>query len=143
VNLAANPAVTNDDCPFCRIAAGLAPAHVVAEDEHCFAVLDTRPAARGHTLVIPRAHVTDLWSADPETAAALGRTCAAVARQLRTRLSPDGLTMRQNNGEASGQVVFHLHVHLVPRWHGDGDVGWPWPPPDDHDPHAMMRLLCD
>ncbi len=133
----------DENCPFCRIVAGLSPAYVVAEDEHCLAVLDSRPAARGHTLVLPREHVADLWSADPETAAALGRTCAAVARRIHTRLHPDGLTMRQNNGEASGQVIFHLHVHLVPRWDGDGTVGWPWPPPDDHDPQAVLRLLCD
>jgi histidine triad (HIT) family protein len=128
-------------CPFCRIVSGAAPAHVVAEDEYCVAVLDASPAARGHTLVIPRAHVADLWTADPETAAAVGRTCAAVARLIRTRLKPDGLTLRQNNGEASGQRVFHLHVHLVPRWHGDGHVGWPSAPPDC-DPHDVLRELA-
>src|ERR1700712_2753635 len=130
-----------DSCPFCRIASGIEPAHIVAEDEHCLAVLDLSPAARGHTLVIPRAHVEDLWSADPDTAAAVGRTCAMVARQINARLRPDGLTRRQNTGEASGQRVFHLHVHLVPRWHGDGNVGWPWPPPSEHDPDAGLRLL--
>jgi histidine triad (HIT) family protein len=130
------------ECPFCRIASGAADAHVVASDEHCLAVLDASPAARGHTLVIPRAHVTDLWSADPEEAAAVGRMCALVARQIRTRLQPDGLTLRQNTGEASGQRVFHLHVHLVPRWHGDGTVGWPWPPPAEHDPAGVLRELA-
>jgi histidine triad (HIT) family protein len=132
---------TLPECLFCQIAAGTAPAHIVAQDEYCVAVLDSRPAARGHTLVIPRHHVEDLWSADPETAAAVGRTCAAVARQIKLRLQPDGLTMRQNTGEASGQRVFHLHVHLVPRWHGDGNIGWPWPPPTDHDPHDVIRTL--
>jgi histidine triad (HIT) family protein len=131
-----------DSCPFCRIASGIEPAHIVAEDEHCLAVLDLSPAARGHTLVIPRDHVADLWSADPDIAAAVGRTCAMVARQIKARLRPDGLTMRQNTGEASGQRVFHLHVHLVPRWHGDGNVGWPWPPPLDSDPRDVLRELA-
>ncbi len=135
------PALPTAGCPFCEIVAGIAPAHIVTEDEHCVAVLDARPAARGHTLVIPRRHVTDLWSADPDIAGAVGRTCALVARQIRSRLRPDGLTLRQNNGEASGQVIFHLHVHLVPRWHGDGNIGWPWPPPEDHDPHEVLRTL--
>ncbi len=131
-----------EPCLFCRIAAGDQPAHVVAQDELCVAVLDVSPAARGHTLIIPRAHVADLWSADPDTAAAVGRTCAVVARQIRQTLAPDGLTMRQNTGEASGQRVFHLHVHLVPRWHGDGSVGWPWPPPPpDDDPKDVLRAL--
>ena len=121
--------------------AGEVPAHVVHADEHCVAFLDARPAARGHTLVVPRTHVSDLWTADPDVAAALGRTCATVAALIRDRLRPDGLTMRQNTGAASGQHVFHLHVHLVPRWHGDGTVGWPWPPPDEHDPDEVLRLL--
>ncbi len=133
----------DETCPFCRIAQGLEPAHIVEQDEHWLAVLDTRPAAHGHTLVMPRIHVPDLWSAAPETAAALGIGCASVARLIRKRLNPDGLTMRQNNGEASGQAIFHLHVHLVPRWHGDGNIGWPWPPPDSHDPQAILRVLRD
>ena len=128
-------------CLFCAIASGAAHAHLVASDEHCVAVLDVSPAARGHTLVIPRAHVADLWTADPEVVAAVGRTCALVARQIKSTLQPDGLTLRQNNGEASGQSVFHLHVHLVPRWHGDGTVGWPWPPPPEHDPIDVLREL--
>jgi histidine triad (HIT) family protein len=129
-------------CLFCRLAAGALPAHVVFADEHCVAFLDNAPAARGHTLVVPRRHVTDLWSAEPEVAAALGATCSVVARRIRERLQPDGLTMRQNTGAASGQNVFHLHVHLVPRWHGDGTVGWPWPPPDEHDPESVLRQLA-
>jgi histidine triad (HIT) family protein len=137
------PPTADPSCPFCRIVTGAASAHIVAEDEHCLAVLDMSPAARGHTLVIPRAHVADLWTADPETIAAVGRTCAVVARQIRSRLRPDGLTMRQNTGEASGQRVFHLHVHLVPRWHGDGSVGWPWPPPPGLDPRDVLRDLAD
>jgi histidine triad (HIT) family protein len=129
-------------CLFCRVIAGELPAHVVHADENCIAFLDNAPAARGHTLVVPREHISDLWSAPPETAAALGRTCAAVAQRIRERLAPDGLTLRQNTGAASGQNVFHLHVHLVPRWHGDGTVGWPWPPPASHDPDEVLHLLC-
>jgi histidine triad (HIT) family protein len=133
----------NGSCLFCRLAAGELPAHIVSADEHCVAFLDAAPAARGHTLVMPRAHVVDLWSADPETAAALARTCVGVARRIREGLNPDGLTMRQNTGAASGQHVFHLHVHLVPRWHGDGSVGWPFPPPAEHDPENVLRLLAE
>lgn len=131
------------DCVFCRVVAGTAPAHVVAADDDCVAFLDSRPAARGHTLVVPRAHVEDLWSAGPERAAAVMRTAAGVAGLLRDRLRPDGLTLRQNTGAASGQHVFHLHVHLVPRWHGDGTIGWPWPPPDDVDLEAVLAALVE
>lgn len=130
-----------EDCVFCRIVAGTLPAHVVTRDETGVAFLDARPAARGHTLVVPRVHVDALWDADPEVTAALMRTATHVARLLRDRLRPDGLTLRQNTGAASGQHVAHLHIHLVPRWHGDGTVGWPWPPPSATDLDEVLRLL--
>lgn len=130
-------------CVFCEIAAGRLPAHLVHHDAECVAFLDHRPAARGHTLVVPRRHVEDLWKAGPDLAAAVMRTAQEVATLLRDRLHPDGLTLRQNTGSASGQDVFHLHVHLVPRWHGDGTIGWPWPPPDDVDLPVLLAHLRD
>jgi len=129
-------------CVFCGIVTGSAPARLVYADDAAVAFLNHRPASRGHTLVVPRRHVAHLWDADAEDAAALGRAVHAVAALLRERLAPDGLTLRQNTGEASGQEVFHLHVHLVPRWHGDGHIGWPWPPPDPEvaaEVHARLR----
>lgn len=114
-------------CVFCALAAHPDADHLVEADDDCVAFLDHRPAAVGHTLVIPRQHVTDLFEAGPDLAAALMRTAQRTAVLLRERLEPDGLTVRQNNGPASGQVVPHLHVHLVPRWHGDGTIGWPRP----------------
>jgi histidine triad (HIT) family protein len=113
----------------------------VYADEHAVAFLDRRPAARGHTLVIPRRHVENLWDASKDDAAAVGAAVHGVAALLRERLAPDGLTMRQNTGAASGQDVFHLHVHLVPRWHGDGHIGWPTPSPSDQSPAEIAELL--
>ncbi len=129
------------DCPFCRVVRGELPAYVVRSDDETVAFLDTTPAARGHVLVVPRRHVASLWDGDADTAAAVMRTAHAVAAVLLERLAPDGLTLRQNTGEASGQKVHHLHVHLVPRWHGDGTVGWPWPPPQDVDLGAVLAEL--
>ncbi len=126
---------------FCGVVAGALPAHVVHEDARTLAFLDLRPACRGHTLVVPKAHVEHLWDADAETAAAVMRTAHEVAALLRDRLHPDGLTLRQNTGEASGQVVPHLHLHLVPRWHGDGTIGWPWPPPEHVDLPGLLAEL--
>ena len=133
--------VVEVECLFCRVVSGVLPSYVVHEDELSVAFLDTRPAARGHTLVVPRVHAQDLWDVDEQTAAAVMRTAHAAAAVLRARLHPDGLTVRQNNGEASGQQVPHLHLHLVPRWHGDGTVGWPWPPPQDVDLAAVLQEL--
>ena len=133
--------VTSVDCVFCRVVRGELPAHVVVQDERAVAFLDLTPAARGHTLVVPRVHVEHLWDADADSAAAVMRTAHEVAALLRERLRPDGLTLRQNTGEASGQKVPHLHLHLVPRWHGDGTVGWPWPPPQDLDLQDVADAL--
>ena len=128
------------ECAFCQVVRGELPSYVVSEDADTVAFLDLRPAARGHTLVVPRVHLEHLWDADAASAAAVMRTAHEVAALLRSRLRPDGLTLRQNTGAASGQVVPHLHLHLVPRWHGDGTVGWPWPPPADVD---LAVLLAD
>jgi histidine triad (HIT) family protein len=128
------------DCVFCRVVAGDLPSHVVHADAATVAFLDSAPAARGHTLVVPRTHAADVWDAGPEVLADVVRSAHVVAALLRERLAPDGLTLRQNNGAASGQRVAHLHLHLVPRWHGDGTVGWPWPPPEGLD---LAQVLAD
>ncbi|MCW2605626.1 MAG: histidine triad protein [Frankiales bacterium] len=132
--------MTAPDCLFCRVVSGQLPGRVVHESDTVVAFLDVAPASRGHTLVVPRVHVVDVWEADPEVLADVARAAHAVAALLRARLAPDGLTLRQNNGAASGQKVDHLHLHLVPRWHGDGTVGWPWPPPQDLD---LDEVLAD
>jgi histidine triad (HIT) family protein len=129
------------ECVFCGIAAGVVPAHVVAQDDLALAFLDVRMAARGHCLVISRKHVEHLWDSDEATAAGVMRLAHEVAGLLRDQLHPDGLTLRQNTGEASGQVVPHLHLHLVPRWHGDGHIGWPTRPETDHDPYEVLAAL--
>ncbi len=134
-------AVERADCPFCLAVDGRAPAHVVASDDDTVTILTRSPASTGHLLVLPRRHVTELWSASSDEAAALGRATARMARLLRDRLAPDGVTVRQNNGAASGQRIAHLHVHLVPRWHGDGSIGWPAPPVQPPDPDEVLARL--
>lgn len=129
------------ECLFCRVVSGELPSYVVREDDLTVAFLDTRPASRGHTLIVPRAHVEHLWDAGEADVAAVMRMAHEVAALLRERLQPDGLTLRQNTGAASGQQVPHLHLHLVPRWHGDGTVGWPWPPPADLDLPELLAEL--
>jgi histidine triad (HIT) family protein len=111
---------TQEGCIFCAIAAGRAPAEILCQEEAALALLDAHPAAPGHTLVIPRAHLHAIWEMDEEAGAALMRLVARMARALRQALQPDGLTVLQNNGRAAGQVVPHLHFHLIPRRYGDG-----------------------
>jgi len=108
------------DCIFCAIVAGRAPAEVIFEDEETIAFMDVNPANPGHILVIPKRHVRDIYKLDEETAAAVMRTTVRVARAIRAALKPDGMNLLQANGRTAGQSVFHFHVHIVPRWHGDG-----------------------
>ena len=103
------------DCLFCRIVAGEAPARTVYEDDEAVAFLDIGPWQRGHTLVIPRHHVADLYSGEP-TMGRLGPAIDATARLLVGRLGADGLNLLSSAGAVAGQVVLHLHVHLVPRY---------------------------
>jgi histidine triad (HIT) family protein len=112
-------ATTDPSCTFCGIVAGTVPARVVYEDDKTLAFLDIAPAAPGHTLVIPKAHVPHLLESTPEGAAAVIQTARVVARLIDARLQPDGLTLFQAIKEAGWQDVPHLHVHVVPRWNGD------------------------
>ncbi len=107
-----------DGCIFCRIVAGEIPATRVHEDERTVAFLDLFPASRGHLLVIPRAHAADATEADPADLAACMDVAARFARRARERLGADGVNLQTNVGPAAGQTVFHLHVHVVPRYAG-------------------------
>lgn len=108
------------DCIFCAIVEGRAPAEVVFEDEETMAFMDINPANPGHTLVVPKQHVRDIYELDEETAAAVMRTAVRVARAIKAVLQPEGMNLLQSNGRAGGQAVFHFHMHIVPRWYGDG-----------------------
>jgi histidine triad (HIT) family protein len=105
---------------FSKIVAGEIPSVKVYEDDVTYAFMDIGPASRGHTLVIPKAEHPDLFSIPPEELAAVTRTVQRVARAINAALRPDGVNVIQNNGAAAGQTVFHYHVHIIPRWEGDG-----------------------
>ncbi len=100
---------------FAKILRGELPAHKIYEDDKTFAFLDIMPRAPGHTLVVPKAPVRTLIDIEPEDLAHLFKTTQAVARAAMTVFSADGLTVHQFNETAGGQVVFHLHVHVIPR----------------------------
>jgi histidine triad (HIT) family protein len=108
------------DCLFCKIAEKKIPAKVIYEDDHTLAFLDIMPRTTGHTLVIPKMHAPNLLELPDAEVAPLFAAVKHVAAMLAKALKPDGITMGANQGRASGQEVDHLHVHLMPRWHGDG-----------------------
>ena len=107
-------------CIFCAIASGDAPARIVHEDERTLAFMDLFPLTLGHALVIPKAHCDSLLDCDPDDAAAVMRTSQRVAQAAMRAYAPDGLNLLQTNGAAAMQTVFHLHVHVLPRYVGDG-----------------------
>jgi histidine triad (HIT) family protein len=99
---------------------------IVGEGETWIAFFPLDPATPGHTLVIPRRHVEDLWKVDPGLGADLMKAVVAVGRAIETAVSPEGMNLISSAGAAAEQTVFHLHLHLVPRWHRDG-FGTIWP----------------
>lgn len=103
------------DCLFCAIIAGDIPARKVYEDDHAFAFLDIAPWQEGHTLVIPKRHVSDVL-ADDAVLAEVSPAIAVVGRLLKERLHADAVNVVSNAGAAAGQEVFHAHVHVLPRW---------------------------
>ena len=108
-----------NNCVFCAIAAGEIPCFKIYEDDIALAYLDINPFAKGHTLVIPKAHAADIQAADDETLAALIVRVKRIAAHVAERLGCDGYNVMQNNGAAAGQTVRHIHFHIVPRWNGD------------------------
>ena len=104
------------DCVFCGIAEGEIPSCKVYEDEQVLAYLDINPFAKGHTLVIPKTHSEGLLDSEEETLAAIITRVKKVAAHLKSALPCDGFNILQNNGEAAGQTVKHVHFHIVPRY---------------------------
>ncbi|WP_370351391.1 HIT family protein [Catenulispora sp. EB89] len=108
------------DCVFCEIVAGRVRAFRVLEDECAVAFLDIRPAAPGHTLVVPRVHARDIWDISDDSHAGVASLTRRVALLLKDVFEPDGVNVRLNSGAAAGQDVFHFHAHVIPRRHDDG-----------------------
>jgi len=117
---------SDPDCLFCKIAAGSVPSARIAESPQALAFLDVGPIATGHALVIPRDHYEALMDMPEDRLAAVYCLAARVAAALTRALGADGVNVLQNNGRCAGQVVRHVHVHVIPRSEGDG-IDWPWP----------------
>ena len=113
------------DCVFCMIRDGKIPSAKVYDDERTLAFMDINPLTRGHCLVATRAHAATLYDVEPEDLRAAIATVKKVAGAIRKALNPDGLNVLQANGAAAFQSVPHFHLHLIPRWTGDGK-GFDW-----------------
>ena len=131
-----------DDCIFCKIAAGEIPSATVYEDDDFRAILDLGPAAKGHTLVIPKSHSDNLLSVEPDTAAKALKVISKTANAIKDALGCDGINVVQNNGEAAGQTVMHLHFHIIPRYKNDSvNIGWQPMKPSNEELAATADLI--
>jgi histidine triad (HIT) family protein len=113
------------NCIFCKIIGNEIPATTLYEDEYFKAIMDISPAAKGHAILISKKHVADIYEVDEETASRAFSVAAKIARAMKEELNCEGINILQNNGEAAGQTVFHLHIHIIPRYKGDTvDITW-------------------
>jgi histidine triad (HIT) family protein len=133
-----NPA---DDCIFCAIVAGEAPAQIVDSDEQTIAFMDIAPATRGHALVIPRRHSADLMEISSEDLAHTVAAAQRLAEGMRESLSPDGFNVINACGRAAWQTVFHFHLHVIPRYEDD-PLELPWVP-SPGDPAEIAAAASD
>lgn len=118
--------MSSDDCIFCKIAGGEVPAARIYEDQVVVAFLDTGPVSDGHTLVIPRQHFEKFHDCPADLLAQIGSRLGKIAKAVSAAMSSDGYNILCNNGRAAGQIVEHMHFHIIPRMAGDGVFDrWP------------------
>lgn len=132
------------DCIFCKIARGEIPSKTIYKDEDFRVILDLGPAARGHALILPKTHAADLYELPEETAAAAMKLARKMALRMREKLHCDGLNLMQNNGAVAGQTISHFHLHVIPRYEGDGQsINWVPGEPSQEELEAVRKEMAD
>ena len=115
-----------DDCVFCKMVAGQIPVTKIYEDEVVLSFLDIGPLSDGHTLVIPKKHFERLHECPAELLGRVGSCLGKIAKAVAAAMNSDGYNVLCNNGRSAGQLVEHLHFHIIPRNTGDGVFDrWP------------------
>ena len=129
----------DNNCIFCKIANGEIPSRTICENEKFRVILDNGPATEGHALVLPKEHFADLFEIPEDWASEAMKTAKIAAELLKEKLGADGLNIVQNNGETAGQTVRHFHIHIIPRYKGDGqNILWRPGHPSD----AELDRIC-
>lgn len=113
------------DCIFCKIIDGKLPSAKIYEDAHVVAFLDINPVHPGHTLVVPKHHSVNLFDMPDRDIAAVFSAAKKIAQAVKEATGAGGVNVNMNNDKAAGQVVFHSHIHLIPRFENDGLKPWP------------------
>ena len=119
------------DCIFCKLANGEIPTTTLYEDEDVRVIFDISPATKGHALVIPKKHAANVFEISEEGLAKAHIVAKKIATILKEETGCEGINILQNNGEAAGQTIFHLHIHIIPRYKGDvANIKWDHIEPD-------------
>ena len=129
------------DCIFCKLANGEIPTATLYEDDDFRVILDQGPATKGHALILPKKHYANIYELPEELAARAMVLAKRMAGTMTEALNCDGFNLVQNNGESAGQTVKHFHLHLIPRYDGDGAmVLWK---PGTSEPEEQKRIAMD
>lgn len=131
-----------EDCIFCKLANGVFPTRSIYEDETFNVILDLAPATKGHALILPKEHAANIYELPEDTAEKAFVLAKKLARRMRDRLECEGLNIVQNNGAAAGQTVSHFHLHLIPRYEGDGqEINWNPTEPTAEELDEIKKIL--
>ncbi|MBR5248867.1 MAG: HIT family protein [Lachnospiraceae bacterium] len=133
-----------DDCIFCKIANGEILSKTLHEDEKFRVILDLGPATRGHALILPKDHASNLYELPDDIAANVLILARNMASQMTQKLNCDGFNLVQNNGKAAGQTVNHFHMHLIPRYLSDGqNINWISSEPSAKELEEVKRQITE
>jgi histidine triad (HIT) family protein len=133
--------MTDPECLFCKIIAGKIPSEKIYEDADTFAFLDIHPINRGHTLVVPKEHYQNMYTIPAEPFAKVMRTVHLLAPKIKSAVGAHGINIGINNDGPAGQLVFHLHVHIIPRFEGDGFAHWHGNPYQEGEITTMKEII--
>lgn len=132
----------DSNCIFCKIANGEIPSRTIEENDMFKVVLDVGPATKGHALILPKDHYTNLYDLPEDVTAEVYKMAKKIAIRMKEKLGCDGVNIVQNNEEAAGQTVFHFHMHVIPRYKDDGQaIGWKPSQPTAEELDAVVEAL--
>ena len=134
----------DNNCIFCKIAAGEIPSKTIYEDDKFRVILDLGPATKGHALILPKNHYANLYELPEETAGDVMKLAKKMATVMTEKLGCQGFNLMQNNGETAGQTVFHFHMHLIPRYENDGqEINWKLGSPTQEELEEIKSLITE
>ena len=134
----------DNNCIFCKIAAGEIPSKTIYEDDAFRVILDLGPATKGHALILPKNHYANLYELPEDTAGDVMKLAKKMATIMTEKLGCQGFNLMQNNGEPAGQTVFHFHMHLIPRYENDGqEINWKPGNPTQEELEEIKNLITE